>query len=54
MVLLTDDKACQGKAQSDGLLALRAAEFVEKMRKKFLRCDICFDKDTYIKVLVLV
>eukprot|EP00435_Cladocopium_sp_Y103_P030795 s2621_g7.t1 len=36
VVLLTDDKACQGKAVQDGLLALRAAEFVEKMRKKFL------------------
>ena len=36
VVLLTDDKACQGKATSDGLLALRAAEFVAKMRKKCL------------------
>lgn len=37
VLLLTDDRACQQKARQDGLAALRAAEFVERMRPKRLR-----------------
>ena len=33
--LLTDDKACQARAVADGLQALRAKDFVERMRPKF-------------------
>lgn len=35
VLLLTDDRACKAKAVSDGLVAFRAAEFVERMRGKF-------------------
>ena len=35
VLLLTDDRACKAKALSDGLVAFRAAEFVERMRGKF-------------------
>ncbi|CAK8993727.1 unnamed protein product, partial [Durusdinium trenchii] len=35
VLLLTDDKACKAKAVDDGLTALRAAEFIERMRPKF-------------------
>ena len=35
VLLLTDDRACKAKAVSDGLVAFRAAEFVERMRSKF-------------------
>ena len=35
VLLLTDDRACKAKAVSDGLVAFRAAEFVERMRAKF-------------------
>eukprot|EP00931_Biecheleriopsis_adriatica_P073849 TRINITY_DN4805_c0_g1_i1.p1 TRINITY_DN4805_c0_g1~~TRINITY_DN4805_c0_g1_i1.p1 ORF type:complete len:1041 (+),score=211.65 TRINITY_DN4805_c0_g1_i1:97-3219(+) len=35
ILLLTDDRACKAKAVADGLTALRAAEFVNRMRGKF-------------------
>lgn len=35
VLLLTDDRACKAKAVNDGLVALRAAEFIERMRPKF-------------------
>lgn len=35
VLLLTDDRACQYKATSDGLLALTAREYVERMRPQF-------------------
>jgi len=35
VLLLTDDRACKAKAVADGLTALTAREFIERMRPKF-------------------
>lgn len=35
ILLLTDDRACKGKAIADGLSALTAKEFVEKMKQRY-------------------
>lgn len=38
VILLTDDRACKAKAIADGLVALTAREFVERMREQFPDC----------------